>query len=270
MYSIIIEKGYQKVGTVIGATSIKMKGNGYYVASNGEWVVWDNEDLVPLGQLNDQVFITTSVLPTPFQSRSTFPSATQCTQQGENSTFGCPIAPGSSLEGGIATGTCSSQIADDSFCDIQGWFPAEDDTADGFVMQEVDQMTAFLKLNVEFPDFDIRRNNLPGNELTPGLNLFTLEEMLQAAGTSAQQVIPKGAVILATANWNCDFDFAASKCKPKWDFTRLDIRSNLSPGFNFRYAQYYYLDQNGTRVQYRDLFKVWGTKFIFVNTGSAG
>lgn len=43
---------------------------------------------------------------------------------------------------------------------------------------------------------------------------------------------------------------------------------NIPAGFNFRYANYYYLqDPNSTLVEHRDLYKVYGLRFLYLVSG---
>lgn len=45
---------------------------------------------------------------------------------------------------------------------------------------------------------------------------------------------------------------------------------SFSSGFNFRYANYYYLPEGTEWVEHRDLYKVFGIRFIFLISGKAG
>jgi hypothetical protein len=55
--------------------------------------------------------------------------------------------------------------------------------------------------------------------------------------------------------------------------SRLDQANTTtddSIGFNFRYANYYYLPSGDGFSEFRDLYKVYGIRFIFLVTGQAG
>jgi hypothetical protein len=53
-----------------------------------------------------------------------------------------------------------------------------------------------------------------------------------------------------------------------FDFRIDNPDSDLSSGFNYRYGNYYYLQNlNGTAKEYRDLFKVYGLRIVFLLAG---
>jgi hypothetical protein len=49
-----------------------------------------------------------------------------------------------------------------------------------------------------------------------------------------------------------------------------DEENSVSVGFNFRYANYYYLPEGDAFTQYRDLYKVYGVRFLFLLNGQGG
>jgi len=143
-------------------------------------------------------------------------------------------------------------------------------------LQGVEAFTVYSKVNVQFPKYDILRSNENG-KLTDNYNLFTIQDMLDKSGNSYEEVQQDGAVIVVTVDWDCNFDHSASECQPEFKFTRIDETTNFSPGYNWRYANNYWLpNPNDTtspipgRTQYRDLFKVYGIRFLYLITGKGG
>lgn len=68
--------------------------------------------------------------------------------------------------------------------------------------------------------------------LTPGLNSWTLEEIVHASGWRWREVNNSGILVALRSNWDCDFDkTSASQCIPTIQFLRLDDpNSKLSSG----------------------------------------
>lgn len=79
-----------------------------------------------------------------------------------------------------------------------------------------------------------------------------------------------GGVLGIKIGWVCDLDRAWDQCIPKYSFTRLDgvsEKSSVSPGYNFRFAKYYKME-NGS--EYRTLLKAFGIRFDVLVYGNAG
>lgn len=77
-----------------------------------------------------------------------------------------------------------------------------------------------------------------------------------------------GASIQIQITWDCNLDFDESACLPKYNFKRLDNNrtTNVSEGYNFRYAHYYKVEN----VTKRTLIKAYGIQFDIVVQGRAG
>lgn len=63
--------------------------------------------------------------------------------------------------------------------------------------------------------------------------------------------------------------------RTKDQLCRVDdpTKDKLSKGYNFRYANHYYLPDTenvGQFKEYRDLYKVYGIRMIFLVSGTAG
>jgi len=89
--------------------------------------------------------------------------------------------------------------------------------------------------------------------------------MISIAGENFTQLSIKGGVIVITINWECDLDWDFLEfCKPTYNFRRADDPdTKISPGWNFRYANYH--EENR-----RTLFKAYGVRFIIDVRGQAG
>lgn len=103
-----------------------------------------------------------------------------------------------------------------------------------------------------------------------GLNQWSIEEILQGAGVTYNEVAATGAIILMNAKFDCDFNKGSSEndCKPDWEFSRLDKTSDdkkASTGFN-----YYENVPNSTDLSRRTIIKRYGLKFEFNVSGRAG
>ena len=106
-----------------------------------------------------------------------------------------------------------------------------------------------------------------------GYNLFTLNQILRRSTNSRSKaneddeidsytdVSLKGAIVLGISDWKCDTDKREQKCKPEWNFWRLDDSHSISRGFNFRKVDY---DINrGSRT----LVKLSGIRIVFATSG---
>jgi hypothetical protein len=72
-----------------------------------------------------------------------------------------------------------------------------------------------------------------------------------------------GAVIALMIDWKCNLDYSIDDCHPTFQFARLDDPTDsFSTGFNFRYADKYYKQVDGQYVEFRDLYKVYGLRFV--------
>jgi len=174
---------------------------------------------------------------------------------------------------GITNGTCSYKY---SHCFLRAWCPVEGDVDAYNYLQGVEAFTVYSKVNVQFPKYGILRSNENG-KLTENYNLFTIQYMLEKSGNSFEDLQEDGAVIVVTVDWDCNLDHSADECQPEFKFTRIDETTNFSPGYNWRYAHNYWLpNPNDTtspipgRTEYRDLFKVYGIRFLYLITGKGG
>ena len=83
-----------------------------------------------------------------------------------------------------------------------------------------------------------------------GVNLFTVENMLNMAGYSYTDVRQNGGLFLVGLEFDCNLDEDTESCLPDTHVTRLDTPGGASTGFNFRYIVQ---NTNTTGFQSRDL-----------------
>ncbi len=174
---------------------------------------------------------------------------------------------------GINTGICNISA---NYCSIYAWCQPEPPTANAppsNYLYGVENFTIFIRVTVHFPTFGVTIDNANGSSPTPNYNLFTVGDLLQSADTSIEEIRQPGCTIAVIINWDCNFDHNPSQCVPEFTLVRLDSQTgsdSSSSGFNFRYANYYYLSNETTAALYRDLYKVYGIRFIFLLSGQAG
>ncbi|KAL7987034.1 hypothetical protein Chor_005953 [Crotalus horridus] len=156
---------------------------------------------------------------------------------------------------GIMTGKCVNFTRTQKSCEIFGWCPVEID--DNIPKRNlVEQVTErYLKKCVYHKDKD------------PLCPVFKLGHMVEESGQNFSQLAFKGGTVGITINWDCDLDWPQKYCVPVYKFHKLyNEDSNVSPGYNFRYARYY--RENGRDM--RILYKVFGIRFDILVNGKAG
>lgn len=294
-YQIVVKKGYQEFDSVIGTTSVKVKGS----ASNTNFSqVFDSYELIQPPLEADALFVTTAFLETLNQTKRTCSGAAAdetCAIYADGVTDTCSI--GTFTTNGIVSGPCVSagvstappypqpfsqgalpfpfdpkqplsaqNYSNLGYCTVQAWCPIENDNAPITNLVNVNAWTVFPKVNVEFPLFGIAKSNADTPSLQFGYNLFTIEMMTDATGSNFTEFASTGGVILATLQFQCNFDI--DSCVKTWQFSRIDGGSSLSPGFNYRYGVVSTGLTSG-RVS-RALYKAYGVRIVFHIFGLGG
>ena len=276
LYIYWFKHGYQLEEKGIGSVSVKVKGVGHTAWDDGEAAtkhglasmrVQDAVDIVYPPKEEGALFLTTNYADVPRQSRGTCPSLSvedTCAADAD-----CPRGTPAESQFGIRTGKCSERKR----CTVLGWCPTETNngsTPTQDMLAEVEHFTIFARVAIDFPFADVRTNNLhDGSEdvpsdLTAGVNLFEVADVLAATNTSFADVAANGAVLMISFNWDCNLDRDIGECKPEVLIRRLDDYANpLSRGYNFRYATYY--AESG--VEYRYLRKAYGLRILVQSTG---
>jgi hypothetical protein len=134
-------------------------------------------------------------------------------------------------------------------------------------MDNVDQWTVYVRATAYTFDSAFSTATPPDvNNGQPemGKNLFKIEDILQAAGTSYHEVRTNGAMILGQLLYDCNLDQSTTECNPQIQWTRLDIAG--AGGFNYRYVDRSVGIQSGKTV--RTLYKAWGIRVMFTVSGN--
>jgi len=285
---IVLKKGYQATDTLVGDVNIKMKGTAWSEV-NGGFVNWDEYDVVTPAKEEDAFFVTTSYQITPKQVRgecTTPNSALSCSVT--NNT--CKYGQVSSKWSGIQTGNCITPPgADNGYCGLYSWCPIEEDATPNR-LYNVEQFTAFTKAYARSNRFGVSMTNVK-NSSDNQLNLFSIGQtlsdckpghpnadntltcanMLNYFNNDSRGEWNSGALIIGIYNWDCDLDRNVNDCSPSVAFHRIDSPlSSFSKGYNFRYTKTYG-NYNGTDwTDYRDLYKVYGLRYVFLAGGRGG
>ncbi|XP_036373246.1 P2X purinoceptor 3b [Megalops cyprinoides] len=271
------EKAYQVRDTAI-ESSVMTKVKGFGVYNNR---VMDVADYVTPTQGASVFCIITKLITTENQIQGVCPESEKkysCTS--DNDCKKKKEKPGGN---GLMTGRCVTFNSSLKTCEITGWCPAEIDYIETEPMMEVENFTIFIKNSIRFPLFNFTKGNfLP--TITPSYikkcnfdtvnntycPIFRVGDVIRFAHQNFSTLAKKGGVIGIKIGWMCDLDKSEESCNPSYSFTRLDAvseKNNVSPGYNFRYAKYYKME-NGT--EYRTLLKAYAIRFDVLVNGNAG
>ncbi|XP_056008746.1 P2X purinoceptor 4-like isoform X2 [Ostrea edulis] len=282
-YAIIYKKGYQDFDNVQSVVTTKVKGIVMVNTSIHPDIqsIWDVADYIVPPQENNAFFVITNLIVTPFQTLGTCPEDIKI--KGSNCTLDrdCPAGTSLPVGNGVLTGKCNTDVGR---CDIYAWCPVEKGTLEipkPAVLENSKDFTVFIKNNIEFPKYNVKRRNLPDNASDEylqkcrndgGANLrcpiFTLQSIVEGANSgSYSNVASEGGVIQIRIKWNCNLDLSEENCLPEYSFRRLDSSTyKISKGYNFRYSKNFKFE-NGT--EYRTLYKAFGIKFVISVSGQA-
>ncbi|ELR47156.1 P2X purinoceptor 3 [Bos mutus] len=269
------EKAYQVRDTAIESSVVtKVKGFGRYANR-----VMDVSDYVTPPQGTSVFVIITKMIVTENQMQGFCPESEEKFRCVSDSQCGPERFPG----GGILTGRCVNYSSELRTCEIQGWCPAEVDTVETPVMMEAENFTIFIKNSIRFPLFNFEKGNLLPDltaadvktcrfhpDRAPFCPILRVGDVVKFAGQDFAKLAQTGGVLGIKIGWACDLDKAWDECVPRYSFTRLDgvsEKSSVSPGYNFRFAKYYKMD-NGS--EYRTLLKAFGIRFDVLVYGDAG
>jgi len=247
----------------VGYTSVKVKGTALLTnTTSSENFIWDAIDVVnPPTEMN-ALFVTTNFFITTNQHRGI------CAGSDPEEFCNKTCVQYKHTPNGIETGNCSTDSP--LFCDVYAWCPIEPAHPIGNnVIKDVVNFTVFVKNSVRFPKWGIVRDNVPAVDPVPDINLFTVGQMINRSGNgnSFDQLSTKGGVVVVQIDWTCNFDRDPNACQPNYKFVRIDDPESNSKGYNYRYA-YYQIDASGRKM--RDLYKLFGIRFIFLVSGNGG
>lgn len=266
------EKAYQNRDTGIESTVMtKVKGLG---TLNNQVV--DVADYVSPPQGSSTFCIITKMIVTANQTQTRCPESEKRFSCSSNAN--CTDRSDAHLASGMLTGICLNSSSYDGQCEIQGWCPAENDQQTVNPMTEVENFTIFIKNSIRFPRFSVSRgsinSNLNSTEIkncnydavkNPSCPIFKVGYILKQ--TNQLNITETGGEIAINIAWKCDLDHGEENCKPQFSFTRLDSESNISKGYNFRFAKYY---KSADGTEYRTLHKAYAIRFEIIVSGNAG
>ncbi|XP_006029213.1 P2X purinoceptor 1 [Alligator sinensis] len=276
----LYEKGYQSRDGIISSVSVKLKGLALTNISGMGPHIWDVADYVFPPQGDSSFVVMTNFIITHGQKQDTcpeLPHAGRCRSDSD-----CPKGEYKRKGQGIMTGKCIDFNSTVKTCEIFGWCPLEvdDHVPDPALLIAAENFTLFIKNSITFPRFKVSRRNLveavDNNYMKnciyhkvdhPLCPLFELGYIVKESGQSFTTLAHEGGAVGITIDWNCDLDWPATYCKPIYEFHGLyNSDTNVSPGFNFRYAKYY----SDGGINRRNLYKVFGIRFDILVNGKAG
>ncbi|XP_066459859.1 P2X purinoceptor 2-like isoform X2 [Eleutherodactylus coqui] len=251
-YVFVVQKGYQAQETgPESAVITKVKGVSTSKASRGAKRIWDVAEYVKPPEGGSIFTIITRTESTKLQTVGTCPESKSVIDARCVSAEDCRYGDMHVLGHGLQTGRCVNATRGSlRTCEILAWCPLEDET--------------------------VTRGNIEGENAlksctyhpihSPSCPIFTIDFIVKEAGVNFTEIAYKGGIIGVIINWNCNLDLHPSKCRPQYTFRRLDLRNNISTGYNYRFAKYY--NKNGTEA--RTLIKVYGIRIDVIVHGQAG
>jgi len=167
----------------------------------------------------------------------------------------------------MKTGVCGPN----GYCILDAWCPLENQSyvPPSTDLLDVMNWTIFSRVDIRFPNFGLSRSNTK-NALIPGNNLFSVDDIVTAAGTTFQAIKARGAIVVGTFVFNCDLNKGIGNCNPEISWIRIDPTASdaISKGFNYRYITAFRDPVTG--IAYRDLWKVYGVSIVYQVYGQGG
>uniref|UniRef100_A0A8C9TZT3 Purinergic receptor P2X, ligand-gated ion channel, 3a n=1 Tax=Scleropages formosus TaxID=113540 RepID=A0A8C9TZT3_SCLFO len=165
--------------------------------------------------------------------------------------------------GSIMTGRCvNSSNSVDSFCEVKGWCPTENDTVTTQPTAPSIPFRGNLQPDITQDFLKTCSFHTQDNIYCP---IFKVGDVLRFAQQDFYSIAKHGGVVAIKIGWVCDLDKSEEFCNPSYSFVRLDKKNNVSKGYNFRYAKYYKAE-NGTK--YRTLIKAIAIRFDVIVYGA--
>ncbi|PRP83130.1 P2X purinoceptor 5-like [Planoprotostelium fungivorum] len=252
VYAIWFCKGYQLQDQLIGLTSLKVKGVAYRYENN-QVQVWDAQDVVYPAKEANALFVTTNYLSTPNQVRSSNCSTDiKCTTNSDCEQMKLVN------ELGLLNGVCGNGT-----CQMYAWCPPESDEDQNVdnLLSGIPDFTVFVHQTVKSVKYNFSTSNFERDTVL-GQNLFKISDMI----SKYDQVAHNGSIIAVSIHWDCNLDKRGGEQCQRSAPSFIPINDE-NQGYNFRYANYFYKDSN---TRSRDLYKVWGLRFVFLLSGTAG
>lgn len=281
-FALLSDRRYQWKEPVISSVHTKVKGIAEVkeeITENGLKIVvpsvFDTADYTYFLQGNS-FFVMTNFLKTEGQVQGLCPeqptARTTC-----SSDRNCKKGWMHPQSKGIQTGRCVKFNATHKTCEVSAWCPTEatEESPRPALLNSAENFTVLIKNNIDFP-----AHNYTTKNIFPGLNtscvfhktrnplcpIFRLGDIFQETGDNFSEVAIQGGIMGIEISWDCNLDKWFHHCRPKYSFRRLDDKTTLYPGYNFRYAKYY-MENN---VEKRTLIKVFGIRFDILVFGTGG
>jgi len=237
--------------------------------SSSRHVIFDANDLVP-PLVPGGTFIATAISRTWSQTRGICPGNDNKTELCKCPSGNCCMA-GQITANGVQVGECSSGGI---YCNIEAWCPLERDE-DLVVLDQVSNWATIILVNGEFPEFGTFMSNTEGSDLQPGVNLFSVNDLLNKTNLKYNDIKTTGAVLMMAYHFDCNLN-KKEKCTPWIEFKRLDkpnggsnnnsSSNSMRDGYSYRFVDRYQV--NGT--EYRALTHMVGIRLIVSVQGKAG
>ncbi|XP_075424066.1 P2X purinoceptor 2 [Ascaphus truei] len=277
-YVFVVQKGYQARETgPESAVITKVKGVSMSKAPRGTKKVWDVSEYVKPPEGGSVFTIITRTESTKIQTLGTCPESRNVPDALCISDEDCNRGEMHQLGHGEQTGRCVTSVRGSlKTCEVFAWCPLEDEFVTSESLQEfVPNFTILIKNNIHFPQFGFSKGNIEGQNAhflrnctyhpsrSPYCPIFSVGFIVSQAKANFTQLAGKGGIIGVIINWNCNLDLDTSKCRPQYSFRRIDLQSQASTGYNYRFAKYY--NRNGTES--RILIKVYGIRIDVIVHG---
>ena len=242
VYTVVVPAGHQASCEAVSSRSMKLKGEVYAertLANNTiERVVFDSSDITTTDSMG--FFVATGIRETTQQrGRCAWENGPSC--DAANATQVCVSGMGTAKGEGFLTGVC---LDEEKRCEVDGWCPGEPQGNEGMLpLVGAENMTVFIRINARFPcvrdrvtGIAKRADNLPGTTLEPGVNLFTIGDLVARGGIEFDDVRDDGADIVLGTSFDCNLGTDMKKCIPSpIKVTRIDTsNSDISRGYNIR------------------------------------
>ncbi|XP_040541028.1 P2X purinoceptor 6 isoform X1 [Gallus gallus] len=240
----VVRRGYQDTDAAPRVSVVtKLKGVSVSRPEDARRRLWDAADFSRPPQGENVLFLVTNFIVTDRQVQGTCPESPSvldgiCMEDVDCS-VGNPVVHGN----GIKTGRCVMFNSTHSTCEIFGWCPVENDTLPRKpLLAEAENFTLFIKNTVNFTKFNFSKGNtLQTNDPTyfktcmydpffsPSCPVFRIRDMVEAAGETFGALALMGGSISVRIEWDCDLDWPAAHCQPRYSFILLDRRYNFRP-----------------------------------------
>ncbi|XP_013395825.1 P2X purinoceptor 4 isoform X2 [Lingula anatina] len=286
-YALWWERGYQETEVPVSAVTTKLKGIEYTNISSVGPRIWDVAEYVVPPLEKDAFFLMTNMVVTPNQKLGKCdedPEVAPCKRDSDCSAGQTTFGSNGRAVSGVMTGRCipSSRNSSMTSCEVFAWCPVENDVPllkGRPVLPGVENCTVLIKNYIVFPKFGVRRRTIPEDYAEKHLKTcrwnkdeekycptFRIGDIINSIGENFTELAYKGGVININIQWDCNLDYDPKYCLPLFTMRRVDEKTDIAPGLNFRHA-YHYVEHGQPA---RTLIKAWGIRFVITVSGKGG